>query len=107
MLVGAEAMSAFRIHYPDATAKEEGGHGYVHLPALTLPNGSVSEALIQFSGSGSYPTRLLLPAVVSGKGQNWTEHCIFGRTWHTWSWKDVPADLPIIEVLLNHLGALQ
>jgi len=38
---------------------------------------------------------------------NWTCHQIFGRSWYTWSWNNVPANLRPAEILAGHLRAFQ
>jgi hypothetical protein len=95
-----------------ASAKEmtEGGHTYVHMPVLRLPEGynpREVEALLWLTSSGTYPTRLFLSQIVSGKGANWTSHVILGKTWHTWSWKDIPGSLRPAEILAAHLRGLR
>lgn len=108
MPVSESALQAFRNHCPGAKAMEEGGRDFVHLPALRLPSGTTLQALILLNGTGSYPTRLLLADPIERKtAEKWEPHVHFGRTWHTWSWKDIPGDLPIAEILLSHLEAFQ
>lgn len=54
----------------------------------------------------TYPTKLYLSQNL-GAGLNWNETAyILGRQWHTYSWKDVPANRPLIEILAAHLAAL-
>jgi hypothetical protein len=54
----------------------------------------------------TYPTKLYLSESL-GAGMNWNESdYIFGRQWHTYSWKDVTANRPIIEILALHLAPL-
>jgi hypothetical protein len=54
----------------------------------------------------TYPTKLYF-AVQIGAGLNWHETAyILGRSWHTFSWRDVsPAQSPI-RILAAHLAAL-
>ena len=56
---------------------------------------------------GGYTTRLFLSERLTQRGQNWSVHNILGREWHTWSWNDVPPTLPLMQILLAHLGALR
>lgn len=54
----------------------------------------------------TYPTKLYLAAQV-GTGVNWHETAyILGRSWRTFSWKDVKANLPPIDILAAHLAPL-
>jgi hypothetical protein len=86
---------------------EEQGLVYVYIPVLALPDGQAAEALLCLSGRDGYPTRLFLSRPVTGKGANWSVHRILDKPWHTWSWKDVPADLPPLQILTSHLDALR
>jgi len=94
---------------PGATEITEGGQVYIHLPTLALPDGCSPnrvEALLCLTQHGGYPTRLFLSHPV-GRGSNPSSHCILGRTWHTWSWNYIPANLRPIEILAEHLRGLQ
>jgi hypothetical protein len=96
--------------FPEANFFCEAEKQYVHLPVLkVLINGVTTdmEGLLCPGEHSGYPTRLFLSQRVPGKGQNWTDHTILGKTWSTWSWKDVPASLPLTEILLGHLRALR
>ncbi len=54
----------------------------------------------------TYPTKLYLAEQV-GTGLNYHETAfLLGRSWQTFSWRDVPANLPPIEVLAAHLAPL-
>lgn len=54
----------------------------------------------------TYPTKLYLAEKVAG-GLNWNETAyLLGRSWYTFSWRDVPANQPHIEILAAHLAAL-
>jgi hypothetical protein len=54
----------------------------------------------------TYPTKLYLSQNL-GAGLNWNETAyILGRQWYTYSWKDVAANRPLIEILAAHLAAL-
>jgi len=94
------------------TFVSEGGKEYVLLPKLrfTSDNKVVEmDALLRPGEHTGYPTRLFLSQALPGKGQGggWSVHTIFGRTWHTWSWRGVPADIPLLQILLGHLWALR
>jgi hypothetical protein len=58
-------------------------------------------------GPDGYTTRLFLSSPFVHKGQNWTVHRILDKTWHTFSYNNVPPDLRLIEILANHLKVLQ
>ena len=90
----------------------DGGKEYFSLPQLKIPSdGSFiqMDALLRPGEHSGYPTRLFLekPLLNKGKGGAWTVHQICGRTWHTWSWRNVPETLPLPQMLLEHLWALR
>jgi hypothetical protein len=105
----AEDMAEVRLLCPEAKEMDEGGRVYVHLPDLILPEGcqpSKVEALVCLSSHSGYTTRLFLSKPLAGRGANWTEHSIFGRKWHTWSFNNVSAALRPMQVLAAHLRGL-
>lgn len=88
----------------------EGGVSYIYLPELKiLAAGTerVLDALLRPGPHNGYTSRLFLSIQVPERGANWTQWQIFGRTWHTWSWQNVPAELPLIQMVLEHLRALR
>ncbi len=90
---------------------QEGGITYVYLPKLGLPLGcnprEVEGLLRPGPGPDGYTTRLYFSAPFPTKGQNWSVHQILAKTWHTFSYNNVPADVRLIEILANHLRVLQ
>jgi hypothetical protein len=100
-----------RAVYPDAVAMSEGAIDYVYLPRLPLSKHcgpQPVEGLIRPGpGPDGYTTRLFLSSPCPGRGQNWTVHQILAKTWHTFSFNNVPADLRLVEILANHLRVLQ
>ena len=57
--------------------------------------------------NATYPTKLYLAENVGG-GLNWNESAyLLGRNWPTFSWRDVPANQPYIDILAAHLAALR
>lgn len=54
---------------------------------------------------GGYDSRLLLETATA-KNVNWTVVSALGSAWHTWSWNLISGDLPLVEILGNHLKAL-
>lgn len=96
---------------PGAAVMQEAGIAYVYLPKLGLPptcNPREVEGLLRPGpGPDGYTTRLYFSAAFPTKGQNWSVHQILAKTWHTFSYNNVPADLRLIEILANHLKVLQ
>jgi len=90
----------------------EGGKDYVLLPGLkVLTNGASVEmdGLLRPGEHNGYKTRLFVSEPLPGKGNGgaWSVHTICGRTWHTWSWNNVPEDIPLVQMLMGHLMALR
>ena len=85
----------------------EGGQVYVHLPGLKVPNSTPQDALLCLSPHSGYSTRLFLAQPVHGKGANWNQFHILGRTWHSWSWNHVRQELRPMEILAEHLRGLR
>ena len=115
MIAADTRLDSLLAMFPDADLKTEGGREYVHLPKLRFKVGEVTkemDALLCLTAEGSYLTRLFLAESIPERpnvhGASWIPpRMILGRTWHTWSWQDVPASPPLIQVLLAHLKALQ
>ena len=94
---------------PGARYLEEGGVGFTDLPALRFKAGKEiiqRDALLSLQAHTGYTSRLYLSEQVPGFGQNWTQHIVFGRRWHTPSWNLVAIDRPIA-MLQNHLRVYQ
>src|SRR5215472_655131 len=84
--------------------------GFIYIPKLRLPRGcqpAETEALLCLANHNGYSTRLFLAQPVSNRVGNWSPTYIQGRTWYTWSWNDVGAQLRPAEVLAEHLRALR
>lgn len=112
MSLSDEALTELRAVCPGAVPMDEGGITYVYLPSLRLPTGrspSEVEGLLrpQASGNDNYSTRLYLSAQFPERGQNWTQHRILDKSWHTFSFNNVPATLRPVEILANHLEVLR
>jgi hypothetical protein len=108
-MIAPDHLSELQTAYSDAKILSDGGIEYAYIPKLILVNGNNSiemEALICPQMRDGYSTRLFLSAPVPNKGQNWTQHQILGRTWHSWSWKNVPANQSLVQILMGHLPAL-
>jgi len=107
-MVDEAAMNELRAVAPGAQEMVEAGITYIHLPQLKLPcaPGTV-EALLCIQQHGGYTTRLFLSQPVNGKGANWSTHQMFGKTWYTWSWNNVPAKIRPTQILCGHLDAFK
>lgn len=95
---------------PGAREYVETSVKYIHLPILKLPAGCVPssvEALLCLAPRDGYTTRLFLSSPITGRGANWTTHRILDKTWHTWSWNNVPGTLRPTQILAEHLRALR
>ena len=88
----------------------------VDLPAQPVDTGErrrVLDALLCPGPHSGYATRLFLAEPIperdriQGQAANWTVHSILGRAWHSWSWQNVQASLPLHQMLLAHLHALR
>jgi len=108
MPIAGEAMEELRQICPDAQELGESGITYIFLPCLKHPCASGTlDGLLCPQQHGGYTTRLFLSVIIPGKGNNWSTHTILSRTWHTWSWNNVPADQRPAEILAQHLRALR
>lgn len=84
--------------------------GHIYIPKLRLPSGcqpQETEALLCLVGHNGYMTRLFLAQQVANRLGNWVTAYVQGRTWYTWSWNGVPAQLRPAEILAEHLRALR
>lgn len=107
-----DRLDELRAVCPQLTQLFEAGREYIFLPNLAVATESkvvVMDALLRAGEHSGYATRLFLAQPLPGKGRGggWSAHNICGRTWHTWSWRDVPAELPLLQILLGHLWALR
>jgi hypothetical protein len=95
---------------PGARLIPDAGIDYIFLPGMKVFVGQaerVLDALLCPVQHGGYTTRLFLAEPIPQRGQNWTTHNILSRTWHTWSWNNVPANLSPMQILSAHLKALR
>ena len=107
-MVSEDAMSELHAVCAGAQEMTEAAFSYIYLPKLKLPGTlGVVDALLCLQQHSGYSTRLFLSSQVHGKGSNWSSHQILGKTWYTWSWKDVSADVRPVQILLGHLKALR
>lgn len=110
------SLDALKVLCPGATLYTEASYRYVYLPKLKVKVGNDTrelDALLCLCAHSGYPTRLFLEQqltdrqTIGAHPANWTNHVILGRTWHSWSWTGVSADLPAVQMLLAHLKALK
>ena len=111
-----ESLAGLKTINPDVKVLSDGGRDYVFLPRQAILVGDVRhemDALLCPGEHTGYATRLFLAQPIAerptirGQPANWTPHTILGRTWHSWSWRDVSATLPLSQMLLAHVSALR
>ena len=110
MSVTDEQLAGLRDIYPKVRRLPEGGKEFIYTPQLKVTvDGQVKimDGLLCPEEHGGYLTRLFLSEPVPNKATNWSTHTICGRTWHTWSYNNIPATLPLPQILLEHLRALR
>jgi hypothetical protein len=104
-------LESLRALSPQASVLHEGGVHWVLLPEtrLAVPSGTeVMDVVLCPTGQGGYATRLLLERQVAGKPNlNWTTVTALGRSWHTWSWQDVPAAQSWLQTFIEHARMLR
>lgn len=109
-MITPEQLATLAAICAQAQVMTEAGIEFVVLKRLKVRvNGQVHEldALLCPRAHSGYATRLFLSQRFPQKGNNWTVHQLLGRQWHTWSWQGVPADLPLLQMLMCHLDALR
>lgn len=112
MTDGAAELIKLRSLCPAAELWDEGGQPLVFLPGLKVESGGafhVVDGLLCPRARDGYPTRMFFSRSFAGNGmgQNWNVFNIKSRPWHACSWKDVPAALPWLEIVANHLRPLR
>jgi hypothetical protein len=107
MSIPSEAMDELREVCAGAQEMPEGEITYVSLPGLKISEHEILNGLLCPQQHGGYTTRLFLSKPIHEKGANWSVHTILSRTWHTWSWNNVPANQRPVEILAQHLRALR
>ena len=109
-MIAAEHMAELTAMCGEAREMTESGQSFIYLSQFKLPAGcepAQLEALLCPHARDGYTTRLFLSAPVAGRGQNWTIHRIVDRSWYTFSWNNVSAQLRPAEILAEHLRALR
>jgi hypothetical protein len=110
MASNEEELIKLRRIYKQAEPWDECGQPLVYLPNVTVESGGVKHELNTLlcpRARDGYPTRVFLSKPFPNKGQNWKVFNIKGLTWHACSFSEVPASLPWIEILANHLRVLR
>jgi len=109
----AEELDGLQPLCAGAKVMTESDSVYIFLPALKLPIGCSPrevDALLRLkSPLVDYPTRLFFHVQVTcPKHLNWNSPnvSILQRNWFAYSWRDIPADRPPIELVAEHLRAL-
>jgi hypothetical protein len=104
-------LASLRSLCPNAELMTEGGQTVVYLPAVQFQAGATRvtcNLLLWPDPRDGYLSRLFLSEQVTGSvGRAWTSFSLCGGTWWAVSWQGVPAELPWIEILANHLRAFQ
>lgn len=109
-MISDEQLTELKSSYGDAKVLAEANFEFVYIPKLKFVSDGKEvevEALLCPQMRDGYSTRLFLSAPFTNKGQNWTPHQILGRSWHSWSWQNVPPDQRLVQMLLCHLKALR
>ena len=94
----------------EVSRRSEGGRDLVFMRGLRFyangKNQKMDAVLCLNHSNPAYPTKLYLAERVEA-GVNWHETAyLLGRQWHTFSWRDVRAEQPLIDILAAHLSAL-
>ncbi len=116
MTITDEQIESLRRICIGAVIKTDSGREYIFLPGLKVTinhEQKTLDGLLCPSEREGYKTRLFLSetiadrSTINGKPANWSSQVILGRTWYSWSWQGVEATLPLIQMLLAHVGALR
>jgi hypothetical protein len=94
----------------EVSYRTEGWRRLIFMQGLRFYAGGIerkTDALLCLNHENpAYPTKLYLAEKLGGS-LNWNETAyLLGRSWYTFSWRDVPANQPHIEILAAHLAAL-
>ena len=94
----------------EVSFREEGWRRLIFMQGLRFYAGGKErkmDALLCLNHDNpTYPTKLYLAENV-GVGLNWNETAyLLGRSWFTFSWRDVQTDLSPIDILAAHLAPL-
>lgn len=96
---------------PRAALLQDGPLTCVLLPETRLTTAAgteVMDTVLCPMGQGSYTTRLLLDRQVATRQPiNWCQVLLLGRTWWTWSWNNIPAGQPWLQIFAEHARVLK
>ena len=109
-MIAPDQLSSLSAVCTQALVMAEAGAEVVYLEKLKVRvNGQTHEldAVLCAGAHSGYTTRLFLSQSFPQKANNWSVHQLLGRQWHTWSWQGVPAELPLLQMLMCHLDALR
>ncbi|NJA08331.1 hypothetical protein HC024_21765 [Methylococcaceae bacterium WWC4] len=112
-MINEENLDGLRKVCDGAKVMPESGIDYIFLPELevitTQTSRKIDALLCPAQHPSGYMTRLFLAEPFPGSGQsnNWTQHRILERNWHSWSWQNVPATQSPAQILAAHLRALR
>ena len=108
MTISQERLASLKPFAANAAVISDCGLDFVALPGLKVPvSGQVvlRDGLLCPSQIHGYVSRLFLSEPIAGKGQNWNQYVIAGKTWWAPSWQNVDSALPLPQMLLAHLDA--
>jgi hypothetical protein len=96
---------------PDLSEADEGGHSYILIKQLRLPDGcipSACDALLCPAPRDGYESRLFFSVQISGcPSRNWNGQLrVLNQNWYAFSWA-VPGGIRLAEILLVHLKGLR
>jgi len=97
--------------FPTAKVLSEGGHTYIYIPELKMPEGcepSRVDALLCIQPRDGYNSRLFISSRLSGcPSRNWNGNIVLlDRQWYAVSWKTTQ-NLSYFEMLTVHLKAFR
>ncbi len=105
----ATEMQRMQALHDKAVLLQEGGQPAVLLPEFRFKAAGRDETmnllLVPQAHSG-YATRLFFERQIGGRGNNWAQHYVAGKSWWAPSWKDVAATLSWTAMLCAHLRAV-
>lgn len=107
-----QQIAQLRALYPGTQAVQEGGKTLAHVPGImviTADGQTTFDGLLYpHAHPSGYTTRLFVSKPLrSPRAANWQSHTVCGQTWWVCSWNQVPATLPWVEILANHLRAFR
>jgi len=115
MELAEEQLNALLDLCDEVSVLKDGTSVFVHMKNLRYTCGGTPltmNALLSPQEHSGYATRLFFErkhdfALADGNPPNWQVQVVLGTTWHTWSWKDVPANQELIGIVAGHLKAFK